>query len=998
MSIKDLQNYTYISKYAKFNEEKQRRETWDEAIDRVMDMHLRRYPQISEEIIWSFDQVREYNVLGSQRALQFGGPGIEKKHGRLFNCTVSFCDRLRFFQEALWFLLCGSGVGFSIQKHHVAKLPKFSKRTHLSHKLHVIEDSIEGWADALGVLLSSYFEDPIFPYYQNSEVSFDYSKIRKAGSKLASSSGKAPGPEPLRKALELIRNLLERCIPYGKLRPIDAYDIVMHSSDAVLSGGVRRSACLALFSADDEEMANAKTGNWFYDNPQRARANNSALLLRNHTSWEDFNRLIIKVKEHGEPGFVWSDSTEFCINPCFHPDTRLATENGLIKIIDLYNENNENKVIIDNRAGKGSEINLSNYGTSTKDATKVFLTQKQAKIYEITTLHGHKLNVTETHEFPTPNGRIMLKNLKIGDTLLLQSSEGKFGKIGNYNQGLTVGLISKSDNVGFKEIYDRLDIENAPNSIWEGNKDFIIGYLHGIFHENYKFDKNLGIILKNFPEIQLLLQNFGIVSNILNENLYINNSNLVKFMRYVGVLGKNKDIINEYLETTKFPPESYTTTIISIKENGISDVYCLTQPETNTVIANGIVTGQCCEIGFCPISYKGESGWNVCNLSEINGAKVLSPSDFRKAARAASIIGTIQSGYSDFPYLGPITESIVRREALIGVSITGMMENPDIIFDPKLQREVAELIKLVNSEIAKKIGINPAARCTCVKPSGTASCLLGTSSGIHPNHSRRYFRRVQANVLEEPFKFFAERNPLAVENSCWSANKTDGVITFCIDIKENSKTKNEINAVKLLEYVKNTQINWVLPGTRYENNPFPWVNHNVSNTINVNDNEWEDVAKYIYDNREYFCGVALLPSTGDKDYPQAPFCSVLTPKEIVEKYGDGSIMASGLIVDALKVFSDLWVACSSILGYGEGFNQCHEKSDWVRRAIQFAERYFNGDIKTMTYCLKDVHCWKLWCDLKREWQHVDYTQMTETEDNTKFHQEVACSGGKCELI
>mgnify|MGYP000249301509 FL=1 len=292
MSIRALQDYVYVSRYARYNKKTKKRSTFEESVDVVKDMHSKKYSGcgIEGDIQWAFDMVKEKRVLGSQRALQFGGKPIQEKNARIYNCTASYCDRIRFFQECFWLLLCGCGTGFSVQKHHIARLPAFARNKHTTKhfKTYVVEDSIEGWADALGVLLATYFYHEEFSEWINYEVSFDFSKIRKEGSELASGVGKAPGPEPLLDALVKIRRLLNRCIENGqdRLRPIDAYDIMMYASDAVLSGGVRRSATICLFSPDDYEMATAKTGNWFADNPQRGRSNNSALLLRNKTTKE----------------------------------------------------------------------------------------------------------------------------------------------------------------------------------------------------------------------------------------------------------------------------------------------------------------------------------------------------------------------------------------------------------------------------------------------------------------------------------------------------------------------------------------------------------------------------------------------------------------------------------------------------------------------------------------------------------------------------------------
>ena len=291
MTLAQLQDYTFTTKYARWNKAIGRRESFAEAVDRVMGMHAATYAgkDIAEEMAFATSAMKERLVLGSQRALQFGGKPITDKNARLYNCTVSYCDRPRFFQEALWLLLCGCGVGFSVQAHHVARLPNVA-RPGKSRVTYVIEDSIEGWSDALGVLLSAYFvSDQPFPEFFGKQVIFDFSKIRPMGAALSSGVGKAPGPGPLKRSLEQIRLLIDmRLTSLGQrcaLPSIDSYDILMHASDAVLAGGVRRSATICLFSPDDHAMATAKTGDWFVKNPQRGRSNNSALLLRDKTTY-----------------------------------------------------------------------------------------------------------------------------------------------------------------------------------------------------------------------------------------------------------------------------------------------------------------------------------------------------------------------------------------------------------------------------------------------------------------------------------------------------------------------------------------------------------------------------------------------------------------------------------------------------------------------------------------------------------------------------------------
>jgi ribonucleoside-diphosphate reductase alpha chain len=334
-----------------------------------------------------------------------------------------------------------------------------------------------------------------------------------------------------------------------------------------------------------------------------------------------------------------------------------------------------------------------------------------------------------------------------------------------------------------------------------------------------------------------------------------------------------------------------------------------------------------------------------------------------------------------------------------------MMDNPDVLLNAEIQRRLAKYVLEVNEEIAQKIGINPTARATCIKPAGTTSCVLGTASGIHPHHATRYIRRSQGNYLEPPLQYFKKHNPTAVEKSVWSANGTDEIIAFCIEVPKGARTKNDTDAKTLLEYVKLTQENWVMSGTCPERCAKPWLTHNVSNTISVRGNEWDLVTDFIYENRKYFCGVSLISIDGDKDYPQAPFSAIYTPIEIAKIYGDGSLMASGLIVDGLHAFNNnLWAACDAALGRGEPVPEGEDqnpvwmsKSDWVRRAQQFADRYFENDVRQMTYCLKDVANWKYWCDLRREYKDIDYSGMVEDQDNTKQAQEWACAGGSCSV-
>jgi ribonucleoside-triphosphate reductase (thioredoxin) len=698
MTLAALQDYVFTAKYARWRSDRERRETWDEACDRVFAMH-RRYlgERTPPELAEAETAMRERLVLGSQRALQFGGEPIERHHERLYNCTVSYCDRPRFFQEALFLLLCGCGVGFSVQHHHVARLPNL-RRPHGTPRRFVIADTIEGWADALGALIEAYLET-------GEDLAFDFSEIRPAGSALRGASV-APGPEPLRLALSRIRDILNRQVAAGqhRLRPIDCYDITMHASDAVLSGGVRRSASLCLFSPDDHEMATAKTGDWFTRHPQRGRSNNSALLLRNTTTKAAFTNLLNHVREFGEPGFVWADSTEIVYNPC-------------------------------------------------------------------------------------------------------------------------------------------------------------------------------------------------------------------------------------------------------------------------------------CEIGMFPVDDEtGSTGWAFCNLCEINVKACPDATTLLRAARAAAILGTVQASWTNFPYLGAISERIVRREALLGVSMTGMMDRPELVFDAELQRRAAAEVLAVNADLAARLGIACAARATCVKPAGTTSLILGTASGIHPHHARRYLRRVQANREEAPARFFATFNPQATEASVWNPNGTDVVLTFCVEVPPQAIIRSEVGAVELLRHVRLTQTNWVAAGRRPERCVRPFLTHNVSNTITVRDHEWTDVADELFTHRQAYSGVALLPWGGDLEYPQAPFVAIVDETEQRTQLGP-RLDAVMDIVDGQALTFNWWDS---------------DRNQFPPAFTTFVRETFANDERAAIHACRRWWCWRTWQRLTQAWQAVDYRRMREIRDGTgRVDLDPACAGGAC---
>lgn len=720
-----LSDAKFYESYSRFNDELERYETWEEAVDRVMSMHKTYYkdvltPELNEAIEFATRIYKDRGILGAQRALQFGGDQILKHQMKMYNCVSGYADRPEFFGEIFYIALCGCGAGFSIQKQHIEKLPNIVQRTK-APKIHTVEDSIEGWADALDALMASYFEEsPKYPEYRGHRIYFDLSKIRPKGAKI-SGGFKAPGPDALRLALDRIEHILQGATLAKKkikLKPIQIYDIVMHAMDAVISGGVRRSATICLFSHDDEEMINAKTGNWLYENPQRGRSNNSAIILRSQISKEDFSGFFDKIKQFGEPGFVFVDDLDITFNPC----------------------------------------------------------------------------------------------VEIG-------------------------------------MYPQLD---------------------------------------------------------------------------------------------------------------------------------------------------GVSGWQACNLTEINGMQCETKEKFLELCEAAAIMGTIQAGYTDIKFLSDVTKKILEREALLGVSITGWMSNPKILFDPEILKEGAKKVLETNKKIAKLLGINPAARTTCVKPSGNASVLLKTPSGIHPEHAPMYLRNIQINKDNEVADIMFKLNPHMIEESGWSANKNDYVISFPVISKKGSLFKEDCKGTKHLDLVKLVQENWVEYGTDIDLCVNKKVRHNVSNTITVTD--WDEIEDYVYENRQSFAGISFISDSGDKDYYQAPNTKVESAEVIVKKYGAGSVFASGLIVDANKIFDNLWIACSTAQGYGEKLDVVDAenalKIDWVRRFENFAKNYFNGDMKKAEYCLKDVFILHKWFKIQQTMVDIDWIKELKEKKFTDIDTTgaAACAG------
>jgi ribonucleoside-diphosphate reductase alpha chain len=509
----------------------------------------------------------------------------------------------------MFLLLGGTGVGYSVQKHHVDQLPEIRKPDPKKNRRFLIGDSIEGWADAVKVLVRAYFEGGSTPV-------FDFSDIRPKGAQLITSGGKAPGPQPLKECLLKLQGILDSKENNDKLSSIEVHDMICHIADAVLTGGIRRAALISLFSADDENMIAAKSGAWWELNPQRGRANNSAVLLRSKATEEFFMNLWEKIKASGagEPGIYFNNDKDWGTNPC-------------------------------------------------------------------------------------------------------------------------------------------------------------------------------------------------------------------------------------------------------------------------------------CEIALRPYQF--------CNLCEVNVSDVVDQEDLNARVKAATFIGTLQASYTSFHYLRPVWQRTTEKDALIGVGMTGIGSGAAQKLDLK---QAAQIVKEENERVAKLIGINAAARCTTIKPSGTSSLTLGTSSGIHAWHNDFYIRRIRVGKNEAIYSHLAIHHPELVEDEYFRPHDT-AVISVPQKAPKDSILRHE-SALQLLERVKFFYQNWIKPGHRTGQNT-----HNISATVSIKENEWEEVGKWMWENRKFYNGLSVLPFS-EHTYKQAPFedCTEEQYEELMKSLHNVDLSKVVEFVDSTNLMGE--VACA----------------------------------------------------------------------------------------
>lgn len=946
LNRKILSDIVFFDKYARYLDDKKRRETYEECIDRNKAMHLKKFPQLEIEIERAYKKVYEKKVLPSMRSLQFAGKAIELNNMRLYNCCFHPINDIHSFSETMLLLLGGTGVGYSVQQHHIQQLPTI-KKVKKEYK-YLVQDSIEGWADAIKILMRAYFEGKTKPR-------FDFSHIRQKGSRLITSGGKAPGPEPLKICLAHIEAILANKEIGTKLTSLEVHSILCHIADAVLAGGIRRAAMIAFFDNTDMDMIYCKSGNWFELNPHFGRANNSAVFLRGRDTEETYREFIELIKHNGtgEPAIFWTNDLEMLSNPCVTEDTWITTNEGLQQVKNLIKK----------------DITLLINGKQFKTKSNGFFKTGTKAVFELSTEAGYKVKATSNHKILTSNrGWVELKNLVPAiDEIVLHKHRNQNISLDtnseSYKKGYIVGatygdgwindtlgqvaiwnnsytnpngikkelensfeiLKTRSDFKGFhkhgeqKEEANCVAIKNLCINYFDNNKNlntenlliedknFIIGFLKGIFDadgsvqgtQSKGVSIRLGSIkIETLESLQILLNSLGIESKIYknrngdkpsqrllpdgkgDEKLYlcqplhdlvIANDSIVEYNNIIGFADTDKqNLLNKLIYSYKRNPNKskFTSKVKDIKYIGAEDVYDVTVDTEIEIYqafdANGIYVHNCVEASLRSFTF--------CNLCELNGSLIESQEDLDECAWAAAFIGTLQASYTDFHYLRPIWKERTEQDALIGVGITGLANEHFL----KLNLEkAATIVNQTNAIISNKIGIRQAARCTLIKPSGTTSLALGCSSGVGDWHDYYYIRRMRIGKNQDLYWYLFVNHPELVEDDIEKPH-LQAIVSVPIKAPEGALIRNNNTAIGLLERVKDLYARWIKPGyNRGENS------HSISCTINIRDmQEWNDVANWMWDNRETYAGISTLPYDGGT-YHQLPFESI--DKETYEK-------------------------------------------------------------------------------------------------------------------
>lgn len=872
MSKEFLAKIVHYRTYAKYLPEEFRRETREETIKRNMDMHVRKFPHLAEEIGAAYSQVYANRVVPSMRSFQFAGEAIERRNNRMFNCSFINITKYRDFADLFYMSMSGVGVGFSVKKRHINSLPVVAEGSVVSP--YIIADSAEGWCDSLLEL------------FRNPDLQFDYTNIRPMGTAL-STGGTASGPKALIKMHANVRAILRKAVG-RQLTPFECHRICCLIADCVVVGGVRRGALISLFDYDEEELVNCKAGAWWDKYPELARANNSAVLSKDDGEFASKANYIIQACFDGgqaEPGLSLTNNDDMGFNPCLTGDTLVAVADGrnAVSIKQLAEEN-----------FTGPVYTIQNKTVVVGHCSRAWKTRKDAAIVKVTLDDGSSFRCTGDHKIMLRTGNyIPAGSLRCGDSLMpfnsykrsdrdyrmIASNTGRdyaqYRHIAGYYDIFKTGRneqhIHHKDGNGLNDCPDNLEAIDG----CEHNKMHVVGKKNPIHNLKnraaYHEKRGASIMGHKNPN------SYGSTADELLSKIYyatLSKGSKLKHsevMEACGVkyLSKGRLKAMGVVSISELQDRSLTNMnhkVVSVENCGNEDVYDLTvdvthnfaiitsTTDTQNVTTSGVFVHNCHEIALMSMG--------VCNLTEINAAQCLSKNDWLQAVEAATIIGTLQATYTDFKYVQPEWKKNADDEALLGVSITGQAEAQAVLTEENL-REGAELAVKVNKEWANKLGIKPAKRVTTTKPSGTSSSWLGTTAGVHAGHEVRYIRRVRMDKFSALAKALAKKFPAFVVEDPFNSN--DMIMQIPVKLYDTTLLRSQETAVQCLERVKKLYDNWIVPGHITGDNT-----HNISLTINYHEHEKEAIKRWMIENRDSYYGISLIPYDGG-DYKYLPY-------------------------------------------------------------------------------------------------------------------------------
>jgi len=912
-----FQEFIFIRSYSRWNSVLSRRETWKETVTRYCEYMKKNFgDKIStKEFNDVFDAIYNLEVMPSMRALWAAGKAADADNFSMYNCAFTTIEKLKDFSEVLYILMNGTGVGYSVERKFINKLPMIKEKNGKKKEIIVFADSKAGWAKGVEQVMQCLWE--------GQEFDCDYSSIRPRGARLKTFGGRASGPGPLKDLVSFVSEIVDRNRGF-QIRPIDAHDILCKIAEVVVVGGVRRSACISLSDLTDNEMANAKTGEFWNTHPQRQLSNNSVAYTRTPDllsfidEWKNlyrsksgergiFSRFAAQ-KKANENGRRDGSKITGC-NPCFAGYEELLTTDGYRTFEeldgtepDLINADGE---VVKGKVWKSGtkktvEVKLSNNLTFVCTPDHIFKLNDGTES-EATGLKGKRLKAHIYKQSPLVEDDLFVK---LG---FIQGDGNTTRLLSRYHKGLEVNIGQHDKNIA--ELFDYKDFFNENLSVGKRRKFYTseytkllkeikmstkklperflpakyfstftkeqrMSFLKGLFSANGSVISNYRIALKStcwnlVNDVKnSLLWDFKISTYITTnkaKEVKFSNGDYVCKESYDLNIGGFEDIRSFYeligfvqdykMDKLRHLLKEKSPIVVSVKEGDEIDVYDFNEPKTNWGVVNGYVVHNCGEVLLRSKS--------LCNLTEV----VVKPEDdfesLKKKVKVATLLGTWQSTFTKFKFVDKEWKMNCEEERLLGVSLTGLRDHKILgSVNDTAKKWLADLKHVAiqsNKKVSSKIGINRAAAITTVKPSGTVSLLVGSSPGAHvrPTETGYYLRRVRISATDSLYELFKDAGfPMKCENGQTPDNCSTWVLEFPSQAPKGTKLKGDETAQDQLEYWKMLR-NF-------------WTEHNPSITINVCEEEWLHTAAWVYKNFDEVGGLTFLPFS-DHVYPLAPY-------------------------------------------------------------------------------------------------------------------------------